>query len=177
MFCRMKSRIFDATPKRRPHLSTNFLRRTRNFRCTALHFLAFPNKLTFVEEISHTGPRQNPFLGFETQKKTYRSEKQLQATFALVLLYSFLSVCPPADFWVLQTEDFVCPNFDFKDKTLPLWIFRLFWSRTHSNTLILIIESSNHPKYWYLTVRKIFPHKFHWPKKKDRRFFPHKFWL
>ena len=68
MFCRMKSRIFDATPERRPRLSTNFLRRTRNFRCTALHFLAFPNKLTFVEEISHTGPRQLFFLYLRLEK-------------------------------------------------------------------------------------------------------------
>ena len=39
MFRRMKSRIFDAAPKQRPRLSTNFLRRTRNF-------IGVPNKPT-----------------------------------------------------------------------------------------------------------------------------------
>ena len=61
----MKSRILNATQKRTPCFSTNFLRRTRNFRCPALHFLSFPDKPIFVRNRSHTGPRLhgrlNPF--------------------------------------------------------------------------------------------------------------------
>ena len=53
MFSRMKLHTFDATPKQTPGLSPIFSRRTRNFKCPALHFLAFAKKLTFVE-IIHT---------------------------------------------------------------------------------------------------------------------------
>ena len=44
--CYIKSRILNATQKQTPQLSTNFLRRTRNFLCPALHFLLFIDKLT-----------------------------------------------------------------------------------------------------------------------------------
>ena len=59
MFRRMKLRIFYATPKRTPGLSTNFSRRTRNFRCPALHFLSFADKLTLL---SSRGPVCEVFL-------------------------------------------------------------------------------------------------------------------
>ena len=59
MFRRMKLRIFDATPKRTPGLSTNFSRQTRNFMCPALHFLSFANKLTLL---SSRGPVCEVFL-------------------------------------------------------------------------------------------------------------------
>ena len=62
MFRWMKLRIFDATPKRSPGLSTNFLRQTRNFRCPALHFLSFVGKLIFVRNTSHTGPRELTYV-------------------------------------------------------------------------------------------------------------------
>ena len=35
-----------------------------------------PNDDDVWEKISHTGPRENTFFGFETRKKTYRLEKQ-----------------------------------------------------------------------------------------------------
>ena len=41
-----------------PIHNSNFSRRTRNFRCPALHFLPFPDKSIFVKEISDTGPRK-----------------------------------------------------------------------------------------------------------------------
>ena len=59
MFRRMKLRIFDATTKRTPGLSTNFSRQTRNFRCPALHFLSFADKLTLL---SSRGPVCEVFL-------------------------------------------------------------------------------------------------------------------
>ena len=57
MLGQVKSRSFDVTPKRTPRLSTSFLRQTKNFRSPALHLLSFSYNLTFVEKISHTGPR------------------------------------------------------------------------------------------------------------------------
>ena len=59
MFPRMKSRILDDMSKRMPLHASNFLRRTRNLRCPALHFLLFADKLTFGEQISHIGPRES----------------------------------------------------------------------------------------------------------------------
>ena len=52
----MKLRIFDATPKRTPGLSTNFSRQIRNFRCPALHFLSFVGKLMFAKTLHTPGP-------------------------------------------------------------------------------------------------------------------------
>ena len=69
MFRWMKSRIFNATPNWRPCLSTNFFRRTRNFKCTALRYFALSKKSTFVKEHSHTGPRQNTFFYLRPEKR------------------------------------------------------------------------------------------------------------
>ena len=73
MFCRMKLRIFDATPKGTPGLSTNFLRRTRNFRCPALHFLSFVGKLIFVRNTSHTGPRELTYVNLSINDRKWRA--------------------------------------------------------------------------------------------------------
>ena len=73
MFRRMKLRIFYATPKRTPGLSTNFSRRTRNFRCHALHFLSFVGKLIFVWNTSHTGPRELNYVNLPINDKNWRA--------------------------------------------------------------------------------------------------------
>ena len=39
-----------------------------HFRCSALYFLAFPYKSSFVEEIPHTGPRQKTFFYLRLEK-------------------------------------------------------------------------------------------------------------
>ena len=73
MFRRMKLRIFYATPKRTPGLSTNFSRRTRNFRCHALHFLSFVGKLIFVRNTSHTGPRELTYVNLSINDRKWRA--------------------------------------------------------------------------------------------------------
>ena len=75
MFRRMKLRIFDATTKRSLGLSTNFSRQTRNFRCPALYFLSFADKLTFFERNSHTRPQENTFLDLRPKKRPIGWEK------------------------------------------------------------------------------------------------------
>ena len=70
MLGQVKSRSFDVTPKRTPRLSTNFLRQTRNFRSPALHLLSFSYNLTFVEKISHTGPRNFDWPLYRSKLRT-----------------------------------------------------------------------------------------------------------
>ena len=69
----MKSRIFYATTKWTPGLSTNFTRQTRNFRCHALHFLSFVGKLIFVRNTSHTGPRELNYVNLPINDEKRRA--------------------------------------------------------------------------------------------------------
>ena len=48
----------------------------------------------YTHPTCHTGLRENAFFGFKTQNLTCRSENSCKATFVLLLLYSFFSVCP-----------------------------------------------------------------------------------
>ena len=59
--------------KRTSGLSTNFLRRKRNFRCPALHFLSFVGKLIFVRNTSHTGPRELNYVNLPINDKNWRA--------------------------------------------------------------------------------------------------------
>ena len=71
--CYMRSRIFNATQKRIPRLSTNFFRRTRNFGSPALHFLSYIDKLT---QVSSRGPVCEVFLtniNLPTNDKKWRA--------------------------------------------------------------------------------------------------------
>ena len=79
-----------------------------------LYFLSFADKLTFVKNISHTGPQENTFFGFETQNKTRRLEKKtILSNFysgAAILIF----VCLPATFapqlrtWVFVHKIVIC---------------------------------------------------------------------
>ena len=70
------------------------------FKQNKKHFIALPFFFVLCRQIdirrkkfTHRPP-ENTFFGFETLKRTRRLEKQFYATFALVLLYSFLFVWP-----------------------------------------------------------------------------------
>ena len=69
MIGRVKSRIFDDTSKWTPRLSTNFWSPTRIVLLSHPLFFVVCNKLTFVENISHTGPQENTFLDLRPKKR------------------------------------------------------------------------------------------------------------
>ena len=70
MFCRMKLRIFDATPKRTLGLSTNFSRQTRNFMCPALHFFVVCQQIDICRKhFTHRLPRKYFFLDLRPRKR------------------------------------------------------------------------------------------------------------
>ena len=70
MFRRMKLRIFDATPKRRPRLSTNFLSRTRNALLPYPLFVFVCQQIDICRKKIHTpAPGKKLFLDLRPEKR------------------------------------------------------------------------------------------------------------
>ena len=130
-------RIFDATPKRTPGLSTNFSRRrTRNFMCPALHFLSFADTLTLL---SSRGPVCEVF---QTNVNLSGKDKKIRAGHLkfLVRLKKLLETRGVRGCVSSKMRDFIRRN-------IRSWSFETKEATCISGLLLQFLDSDN-PRKW-----------------------------